>query len=199
MKVEQLNNVIGRDLGCNPYGEPLFKWFISRELMWPAFKTGRQIYKDVWVPIIGGGDALTHVLVDEYQQDIQCHKIDPNQWLIAKWCPAEELDDWQAKFPGAPYPARGYYIQTNASLPSCPGGSTIPDIQETERFVRLVKLQRSQSAKETCEQMIELDEKKDKSNKQEVRDEIADMVPAFAKEPGKRGNEVSVPFTKFDR
>lgn len=193
--VAALNELLARSLGRNPYGEGMFRWENSADLYWPEFPTGRTTTKRVEIPIIGGGGVEScDSLVPEYHSVPMCPKLD-RQWVVTLWYPPESLGHWQARFPGAVYPARGYRINTNASLPSFPGGPREPNLHETERFIRLLIEQRSQGthAAVTEAMIAEHEQRKDAIN-QEIQDEVVDSFNAFMNpEPGARGGFVSFP------
>ncbi len=143
-------------------------------------------------------EDYTEISVPEYRREKMAPNLD-KQWVMTIWMKAEELPQWQSMFPGAPYPARGTRIHTNASLPSYPGGPTTPNLEDTERFIKLMRFQRSHTLKE-AEIGID-DERKanDAAVQKEIEDEIRDSFPAFMNlEPGKRGGWVSTPYSKKD-
>ncbi len=197
MTVKQLNKRLGEALGWSPYdNEPIFAWVFSEELLWPATPTGRMIQRRVEVPLILTPDTESVPLyAPEYVAKKQCAKLD-HQWLIAKWCAPDALPMWQQNFPGAHYPARGYRIHTNADLaPHC-----VPTLEDTEAFIAIINEQRSMSFNERLLDMETDLDKKDKSVKNEIYDEVRDLVPAFANyQPGKKGGYVSLPYTEREK
>lgn len=196
MTVEQLNEVLGDRLGRNQFGEPIFAWYFSESLLWPATRTGRMIQRDVEVPVLGTGTTETvPMYAPEYQPQKQClHYKD--QWLIAKWCAPDSLPMWQHNFPGADYPARGYRIHTNATLaPHC-----LPTLSDTEAFITCMNEQRSMTVSERLNHMEADRDRREAAVDREIGDEIRDLMPAFANyQPGKKGAYVSLPHTKQDR
>lgn len=135
-------------------------------------------------------------VVPEYRVEKMCPKLD-HQWVITLWYAPEDLAHWQSRFPGAAYPARGYRIDTNASLPSYPGGPREPNIRDTERFIELLRSQRSLSHHDRVVDMLAEDDRQRASVQQEIEDEIANDFTAFMNpEPGKRGGFVSFPSTE---
>lgn len=232
--VAQLNKLLERELGTNPYGEAIFRWEFSEDLYWPEFATGRMVEKPVKIPIIGGsveceecrGKGEKLVWDDDeswYEQCTKCdkgriygtemtasisvpeyrkEKMAPNldrQWVVTVWTPPESLPQWQAMFPGAPYPARGHRIHTNASLPSYPGGPREPNLSDTQRFIELLHFQRSHTHREAEHAIDDERTARDKSVQKEIEDEILSDMPAFMNiDPGKRGGYVSFPYSKKD-
>lgn len=229
--VADLNELLARSLGTNPYGEGKFLWAFSEDLVWPQFPTGGTVTKQVEVPLIGGGvdvectdcggkgtivyeeddsercdccagkgtifKTTWHVtsVVPEYKVEKMCPKLD-HQWVIALWYAPEELAHWESRFPGAAYPARGYRINTNAALPSYPGGPREPNIRDTERFIELLREQRSMSHHDRVVDMLAEDDRQKAAVQAEIEDEIGNEFNAFMNpEPGKRGGFVSFPST----
>jgi hypothetical protein len=95
----ELNELLARSLGTNPYGEGLFRWERSEDLFWPEFPTGRKTTKMVEVPIIGGGVDLAETVVPEYRSEPMCPKLD-RQWVVTLWYPPESLDNWAGSVSG---------------------------------------------------------------------------------------------------
>jgi hypothetical protein len=197
--ISHLNALLGRELGTNPYGEPIFMWAHSEDLYWPEFATGHMVDKPVMVPIIGGGEEVgSYIQVPEYRKEKMCPNLNC-QWVMTVWQVAEQLTQWQAMFPGAPYPTRGHRIHTNASLPSYEGGPREPNLEETERFIKLLKFQRSHTHDEAMRGIDAERTAKDLATRKEIEDEIRDEFPAYMNlQPGKRGGWVSTPYTKKD-
>lgn len=91
--VEQMNSLLGRELGRNDKGQPYFSWVWSEDLIWPWFKTGKMltVETEVEIPIIGGGTekSIMQTQTPEYKPDRQVRKFDT--WYIAKWMTPWEL------------------------------------------------------------------------------------------------------------
>lgn len=216
----ELNNLLGRELGRNVYGDPLFKWEHSDVLMWPAFRTGRSTkrIRTFKVPIFGGGEgeANEEIIEPEYKQDRQCRK---SAWFMTKWLTARELivggfgrgaiaepadvqnatDEfverlWQSRFPGADFPSRGWRVATDASLPRSPVDPIEPNLPDTEYFVRCFREQTSMSPEMRLADMLDAMKRDEQAPDKRIGDEVRDAFPAFLNpNPGKRGGFVSVP------
>lgn len=87
-QIAQLNEILGRELGRNQYGDPYFTWRWSEDLYWPAFATGRTTIKEtkVQTPIIGAPPdshdfEQEMVWSSELRRDVSrcktCHGIEP--------------------------------------------------------------------------------------------------------------------------
>jgi hypothetical protein len=189
MTVAELNEILGRELGRNPRGEPLFKWEWTEDLVWPASSTGRKVAnnKDYSVPIIGTGveeEVTVAVVEPEYKPRRMTDKYH-DQWIITAWCKPEELDGWHHIFPGSDYPVGGYRIHTNVAMKK----GIDPGYDETQLFIHAVRDQR----KAGFYQSLEDSEAREREKRREVtRDMIGEEIPAFLNfNPGKRGNHVS--------
>lgn len=179
MKTADLNEYLGRELGRNPYSEPIFRWDWSEDLYWPSYATGKSI--EVTSP-----EGFVY-FQPEYAKDRMSHKLH-HQWVITKWYPPEDLENWQTNFPGAPYPARGYRIHTDwANKPNC-----APTLVDTEILVKQIRQQRSMSFTDRHADMEAQDLRKEASIQREISDQIRDCIPAALNPfPGKRGGEVA--------
>lgn len=212
--IANLNDLLGRELGRNPYSEPVFRWEWSDDLFWPATKTGRKIREDKWieVPIIGGPKWIEDELwatepvnigeiKEEYAKTRQTRLRET--WLITKWLSPEDLIHggtrglgrgygpegppsaeglqslWQGLFPGADFPARGWRIPTDASLPRGPGDSTVPSLPDTEFFIASVRRQTLLSPEALLLDMLLDDDRRRAQNDSIVADICRDAWPAF--------------------
>lgn len=123
----------------------------------------------------------------EYIQGRMTRKY-KTSWLITKWLSPEQLTDWERIFPSAPYPSRGYRIQTNwVNRPHY-----LPSLEDTREFIKQIKDQRSMSARARLEDMNEETTKAEASVDREIEDQIRDSFPAGLNPfPGKRGGSIS--------
>jgi hypothetical protein len=222
-----LNELLGRELGRNPYGEPVFVWKWGPDMFWPNHATGRQIAvtKKVKIPILGGGGEAQEYeiteLTPEYRRDRQTRE---DKWLISKWLGPEELisggsgglgrgyvpgakpsheklaEAWDARFKGAAFPSHGWRIPTSATLPRSPDSDMAPNLADTEWFIACIKQQTAPTAQNHVLGIESSMEKRDEAGAAQIGEEARETWPAFLNiNPGARGNDISVPFTKFDR
>ena len=214
-EVAALNEILGRELGRNPYGSPIFSWRWSESCYWPATRTGRTVNTLVQVPIIGsaGFESVQHV-VPEYKPERQTKRH--NTWYICKWCSPEDLilggsqghgrvqgpaanhdalvRQWNSMFPGADFPSRGWRIPTNACLPRSPEDPSIPNINDTNWFILQIKEQTRLSAEAALVRDLEIWDAHDEAQKAEIGEECRDAFPAMLNPtPGKRSSFVSFP------
>lgn len=192
--IAKLNALLASELGTNPYGAGIFSWEWSNELFWPPSPTGNRIPKVVQIPIIG---------TDRFEE---AHAMEPemkampmtlkyrDSWLITKWLAPEQLQDWDRRFPGAPYPARGYRIHTDwVDKPH-----QLPTLHDTELFIIQAKEQMGgMTAAARLRDMEEERDKREAANQRMTEDCIEDSFTAFLNPfPGKRGHFVSFPEVK---
>ena len=163
--LQELNSLLGRELGRRSNGHPIFAWKNSDALFWPAFHTGRKILRKVefQVPIIGGGtESVTmETPVPEYRRDLQVDDLDT--WVMTKHLTAEELifgapvrhgeyregpsdeklrELWQSRFPGAHFPGSGWRIPVGAIDPDAKRKfATLPRLPGGLRFPNLADTQ----------------------------------------------------------
>lgn len=171
----------------------------------------------------------------EYKSARQYRRIDT--WVICKWLtpwelilgpgrgymnikhgqqqsadrePSQEavIAAWNRQFPGAPFPARGWRVPTDAYLPNqddenfaaSPFGHTTPHRKDTEHFIRQVRFQTSRPFAEVEQDMIAQDIAAEKRIDTQFMDDCRDAFPAFLNpKQGARGSFVSFPWTKADR
>lgn len=186
--VRHLNDLLRRELGESPYGEGIFQWAWSENLLWPTCRTGKMVTRKITVPIIGGGEAEAEITEPEYKARRMTFKY-KRQWLITKWIKPESLPQWQAMFPGADYPARGYRINTDwANKPDL-----LPTYQDTMVLIAQLKDQMSGMSYAARLADMEADRQKAQDRIQKTtEDRIENCFTAFLNpDPGKRGQFVS--------
>lgn len=175
-RIERLNDLLGSELGRNPYGEPIFRWQYSEDLFWPTKKSTE--YKKVgslWVPVaVMVKTRMTKRL---------------RQWVLTLWVPPEDLPQWENLFPGAPYPARGFHITTNADIPE----GDEPNLQDTERLIGGLRYQASgRPPGQVYRDFIEAEIEDEVSREKVIRDAVRDSFTAFLNpKPGARGGDTS--------
>lgn len=222
----ELNELLGRELGRNEYGESVFSWRWSEDLFWPATKTGRMITteQEIMIPIVGGGEELTvgQEVTPEYKRDRQTRERDC--WMVAKWMTPEELivgglighgmgwqgghkpshealvSTWARLYPGMDFPAKGWRVPTDARLPRGPYDPTTPNRPDTDHFIHRVKDQTSMRFDARLQDMLDQDDAKNRREELAIGEECRDSFTAFLNpNPGKRSSFVSMPWSKQDR
>lgn len=173
----------------------------------PEYERGRQTrLKDTWMIckwltpwelILGPGRGAKHIMHGE-------------QGFSEKEPPVEQvIAAWNRLNPGAPFPARGWRIPTDAYLPAgphdenwttSPYGHTEPHEQDTRHFIRKVKYQTSRSFDAVLQDMLDREDAKNTREELAIGEECRDAFPAFLNpDIGKRGGFVSFPWSKRDR
>jgi hypothetical protein len=190
MTVAQLNDLLLRELGSTIYDGGRFEWRFSEELFWPAYKTGQLTRRKIMVPLLGsdtGEEVETDIPEPEYKRDRMSHTLS-KQWVVCKWVPPDKLGWWASEFPGAPWPSRGYYFPTNASLAE----GVLPTLQDTEHLIECVKEQTRMSFSARLADMEADQERQDRAKASELDSMIRNEFTAFMNfAPGKRGGFVS--------
>jgi hypothetical protein len=215
-EIERLNDLLGRELGRNPYGASVFSWRWSEDCWWPATRTGRTVKSPVSVPIIGGGIEIVEHVVPEYKPQRQTKRHD--SWYICKWLSPEELilggsqglgrgyapgmkpnhdalaRQWNELFPGIDFPSQGWRVPTNACLPRGPHDSAIPNLNDTNDFIAQIKEQTRLNEADSLARDLAIWDAHDEAQKAEIGDECRDLFPAYLNDrPGRRGGFVSMP------
>lgn len=222
--LSRLNHLLGRELGRNG-DRSIFAWKHSDDLFWPSFQTGQTTRqkREFSVPIIGGGTELCteEIVVPVYRRDRQVAR---SAWYVTKlltpaeliwgWIgkhgdptpegrqPRDEelLQIWNARFPGADFPSRGWRVPTDACLPRYVGGATEPNMADTEDFIACVREQTRLSFDLRLEDMLAYEDRKEADKRREIEDAVRDSFPAFLNPAiGKRSNFVSFPWSRKDR
>ena len=155
-----------------------------------------------WELILGPGKGHGHIRHGEQQSDF-------------KEPPMEEVRAaWERQNPGAEFPSRGWRIPTSAYLPKGPEdenwegnpfGHTKPNMQDTRRFIALVKHQAAQNFDQVNRDWVDGQDKQNDREARLIGEECANEWSAFLNPaPGKRGRAsgggfVSMPWSKFDR
>jgi hypothetical protein len=225
LELHKLNELLGRELGRSG-DRSIFAWKHSDGLFWPAFQTGETEMKvrEFAAPIIGEGktvQCVEQVVVPVHRQDRQVRNsawymtklLTPEQ-LIWGWigkhgdptpdgkAPSHEqlLSIWNARFPGADFPARGWRVPTDAYLPRFIGGPREPNLRDTEDFIACIHEQTRLSFNLRLEDMVAYEDRKQADIDRQIADATRDSFPAFLNPvPGKRSNFVSMPWSRQDR
>lgn len=177
--IAELNNVLGLELGRNPYGEPVYQWDWSEDLFWPAYSTGETKERKT--------EGGLYVMERTYARKRMTDKYQ-HQWLVTKWFRPDQLTHWKQLFPDAPYPVRGYRVHTDFAM----GKGKLPDREQTDWLIWQLKLQMGTNERQASQDYEDQQDKDRKSKSARIGDEIRDSFTAGLNPyPGKRGNFVS--------
>lgn len=172
----------------------------------PEYKSDRQYRrKDTWVIckwltpwelILGPGRGYMNIMHGQQQST---ERAPSTEAVIAAW---------NRQFRGAPFPAKGWRVPTDAFLPNkedpdfaaSPFGHQTPNRQDTDRFIKMVRFQTSRSFAEVERDMTESSIAAENLVSAEFGEVCRDAFPAFLNpKAGSRSNFVSMPWTKQDR
>jgi len=186
--IDKFNRRLGEALGCNPHGEPLYKWFDTNK--WEHWMRKLDTSRLAQTP---GGIYLMEPV---YTKRLMCPAL-PDRWIIGHWHEPEPEHIWR-QIHGADqlWPARGYYVQTNFW---CPEIGQEPTYSDNERFIMLARRHRSMTAQEDTNMHQEAMDKEEKAADAAVDAFLDDLLPTFSHVPGIRGGNVSYPSTAKDR
>jgi len=116
-RVNKLNEILGANLGRNQFGEPLYKWCFSEDLLHPmALIEERE--GEGWFPVLEYVADPKSGLI-KAQQKFQLRKECPtlnNQWVLCKWLPPVDPDEWRRQFGHSmEWKSRGDYAPISAN------------------------------------------------------------------------------------
>jgi hypothetical protein len=213
--IEQLNRILRSELGSNPYGQGKFRWAWSDDLFWPTTETGRLIQKEIDVPLIGTSEtAKGTVLVKEFKARRMTRRH-PNCWIVTRWLPPGALVGlridihignepseadiprevilarWQSMFPGADYPERGWYVNTDYFCKPYQE----PTYDDNQFLIRQLRHQMSDmSAQSLLINWCNTEDAENARTQRTIEDACENEFTAFLNPyPGKKGTFVSFP------
>ena len=221
LELHNLNELLGRELGRRE-NEPIFAWKHSDTMFWPATATGRTVMtsRTFDVPVIGGGvESCTEQLaVPEYKPS---RIVRNSAWYVTKLLTAEELifgfygkhgdkwpdgmapgdeklkELWGERFPGEPFPVKGWRIPTDAFLPRAPGDLEEPNLRDTNYFIACIHEQTRLSLDLRLDDMLASEDRIEAEKRRNIEAAVRDSFPAFLNPKiGKRGGFVSFPWSR---
>jgi hypothetical protein len=197
-ELNRLNDLLGRELGRNPFGEPLYSWAWADDLRHHM----RQI------------DPVTQNLIFDYRCQCGLNKIvhEPTcnltapvpRWIERRMCPqlhqqyvavlwqsCGSEDQWLREFGGRlRYEPRGYRLPTNA----CLGPGEEPDKHVTWDLIHKVRRDRKKSIKDWIDEYDEAMALKERRDESRLDAMISDAITAFGNaKPGARSGGISLP------
>ncbi len=213
-KRAQLDNLLGRDLGRNKFGEPNYKWQFSERFFHNMVIAGKRnwnekpLFDDAGQPVlepptfgtfgemIPGKQKCIITLSRETQVRKMCPQLN-QQWLLSIWSWTPE-PVWRAKFgTDLEWPARGMYFAVDGSALH-PGLEPTVDI--TQAFIDHMRWQREQTMQQLIEESERAIDLEEKHAGDRIYDIIDDATTAFGHaNPGSRAGGVSVPTAEFTK
>ncbi len=185
-ELDRHNHLLARELGYNPYGEGIYQWHWSENLLHPMRKQGEYDYK---------ADPETGIIqaLPVYELRKLCPHLN-RQWVLCMWMPVPSEEEWRRQFgSNLEWPRRGYLAPTNVDLPE---GQQPTDLIHGRTWTELIIGMYQEHRKKRFidhlldgEKIVESRER-DKDN---VRsDMIDDMLLPFGHVPGRK-DHVSLP------
>lgn len=180
------------------------------------------------VPIVSAlGTTLEKVETEEAVPEYRAERmVRRSAWYMTKWLSPQELivgtclrrgidypqesadrpwpqealnEKWQALFPGADFPHRGWRVTTDAYLPRSPHDPSVPNLADTEYFIRCIREQTRMNLPDLVQDMLAQMDWKDAQSTKRLEDDIRDGFPAMLNpNPGTRSGFVSFPGTKLN-
>jgi hypothetical protein len=157
----ELNRRLGDLRGRNPHGDPVYRWFHSKDLTYPA-RENDGIFR--WV-----------------------RQVDEDCYLIGMWQPPPSRETWKAQFPDIGYPERGIYYATDKILRA----GVEPSDGLTDQIAGLIKELGMKTMRDILDEFEMARERQDKRQEDLISDIVENSVTAFGNDPGKRGGSVS--------
>lgn len=192
--INRLNDLLGSDLGRNPFGEPLYVWRFSDDWLHQYLSQTDFTWNDKPVE---GSSAMLAVCEPVVKERKMCPTLQ-NQWVLAKWCDAGPEDAWRKQFGNKlPWPRRGYHAPTNVHLD--PG--EFPDVAVTLEVIGKIRADRKRTFADFVNDSQDAVDHNDRADSNLIDDVIRNEMTAFYNpRPGARGNFVSLPTVeKFSR
>jgi hypothetical protein len=179
--VTKLNDRLGRSLGRNPHGEPLYKWVYADD--WFHWMRDISGYKEV--------RKLSGVISMEpiYKQRRMCPTLH-DVWVVAHWHAPESELSWRIKYGSdALWSGQGYWSPVNAWSEI----GQLPTDSLTDRFIEIVSKRRAMTAQEVYDEGVREVDAIERSQDNLRADIIDDACTAFGAIPGSRAGGVSFP------
>jgi hypothetical protein len=179
-ELSRLNDLLGAELGRNPYGEPLYRWDYADDLM--HWRRKGAAYNMVQIP----GSPL--ILAEpEYEQVRLCPWLS-EQYALTLWTAPSPEAQWRATFGDKLlWPRRGYYMPTNIALDR----EEAPTIPITWEVIDTIRKQRQKTFADHVADGERALDYEERAKAAEARDAVADAMTAFGNVPGKRGGHVA--------
>lgn len=197
-EIKRFNDLLGSELGRNPYGEPVYRWENSEHVLRRKVVCNGLKPAERWVdrPVLDERGEPTGKTLAVREQIVAAEKAWPwldHQWVVTKWC-FTPYEEWNAAFGTLlDWPERGYYHPTNAELEA--GQS--PTVAITQEFIGLMRKELGRTFSDYMEQSESGLDRWDKANESQIEDIIADATTAFGNIPGTRSGGVSLPSPEF--
>src|SRR5579859_7076452 len=197
-KLNELNDLLGQELGRNKFMEPKFKWVFSESYLHDMVLAGKRDFGEMVVKDDAGNDSGKRLVTLKRvtQRRKMCLFLD-NQWLLScwKWSP-EPI--WRSHFGSdLEWPSRGLYFPVDGTALK-PGLE--PDRGITWAFINTMSKQLQRKMADMNEEAIRALDREEKAAGDLVYDKIDDLTNAFGSaKPGSRNGGISTPSPEYTR
>lgn len=205
-QLARLDNLFGRELGFNKFGEPRYRWKWSETFLHNMVLEGKQewIRKELppeGVEIPGPGFELnTGIGLYIPRPTTQVRKMCPwlqEQWIIAMWYWSPR-DEWIKSFGSIlEWPHRGFYMYVDGT--DLPKGVE-PTTHITSDFCGAMKHQQTKTVADLEAEVEAGMARQERHIDNHIDDVLSDATTAFgAAKPGTRSGGISIPSSEFSR
>lgn len=190
-KLNELNELLGQELGRNRFMEPLYKWQFSDNYFHKMVLAGKRDFEEVIVRDENGNDSGKKLVVLKRVTAIRkmCPTLD-GQWLITRWKWSPE-SEWRKAFGSdLEYPPRGMYFPVDGT-PLRRGLE--PDRGINWAFIHAMRKQLNTSLADMERETEMALDREEKASGDLMEDKIGDLTTAFGNPfPGKRCGGISI-------
>lgn len=174
--ISRLNDVLGRELGRNQYGESKYRWVHSEspELLHPMRVEGYD-YK--------ANEQGLIVAAPKYQLRKKCLLLN-DQWVICRWVAPTSEDEWRRLYGySLEWPSRGELAPTNVDM--APG--MVPTEADNARAIFCIRQMLDTRVAAQMAALKDAEAKKETKRKQDDYDRIREELTTYDHVPGMKG------------
>lgn len=178
-RINKLNDLIGRELGRTPFGQPIYRWDYSENLYHWMRADGYDYEAEP------SGLLVARPRYERRRLALHLH----DQWVICMWEAPMPEDQWRTEHGyKLEWPKQGEYYPTNVDLdPGMEPNETFTDV-----FIGCVKEQRKKRLIDFYEEAERAADARENAGDSELDAFLRDAMPAFVHVPGKK-DHVSIP------
>lgn len=178
-RVGKLNDILGSTLGRNIYGEPLYKWCWSEDLLHPMAVI--EQVGDEFHPVLDyHADPETGLIKAEQKFVLrkECPGLE-NQWVLCKWLPPLDPYEWRKIFGHSlEWKSRGDYAPISApgdgNYASLPPGED-PTESTTQQAIGVIAKARLVNQKDEDYKLSQAIERQETNLKSQIMAEIREL------------------------
>ncbi len=176
MKIKELNERMGSDLGRTAQGFPLYKWIWSEDpvLMHPMRAPENDYVTDHRTGLIK--------VVPLYTLRKMCF-VAEKQWVLCHWIESPAEDEWVRSFGyELEWPKGGQFYPTNVALDK----GTEPDLRLTQTAIDCIREIRKKSGAQVAREAEAAIDKQEAATKDQLFEEIREACTTYDHVPGKK-------------